>query len=80
MYIFKLSDGSLVESYQGLDPDKPDFSRLADVQEVLGVNKVLEKQIRLVPKPKEERSKLLETHKQEAAQEVSTPVTRFRTH
>lgn len=54
MYIFRKNDGSLVEAPRDFDPDKPDFTTLEDVSEVLVISKVLVKQVRLVPKSKEE--------------------------
>ncbi|WP_294448119.1 hypothetical protein [uncultured Mailhella sp.] len=65
MYLFRMNDGTIVDAYAEFDPNKPDFAKLADVQEVLVVGKVLEKQIRLVAKPKEERDALIEEHRKE---------------
>ena len=59
MYIFKKEDGSLQEADPGFDLANPDFNRLLDVKEVLCVNKIFEKQLRLVAKSKEERAAIL---------------------
>lgn len=67
MYIFRMLDGSLVEAPKEFNPDKPDFDELKDVLEVLVISKVLEKQLRLVPKARQERSALLEQSRLEAA-------------
>ena len=56
MFVFRKEDGTLVEAYQGFSPEKPDFGKLADVSEVLCVNKVLVKQMKLVVKDKSERA------------------------
>lgn len=66
MYIFRTTDGCLRGAPAGFDPEKPDFTALQDVVEVLVVGKVLEKQLRLVPKAKQERNDLLERARQEA--------------
>ena len=65
MYLFRMNDGTIVDAYAEFDPNKPDFAKLAGVQEVLVVGKVLEKQIRFVAKPKEERDALIEEHRKE---------------
>ncbi len=55
MYLFKMSNGEIKESYADFDPDRPDFEQLVDVDEILFVSKVYVKQLRLVVKSKEER-------------------------
>ncbi|MBQ9407483.1 MAG: hypothetical protein IJU37_12200, partial [Desulfovibrio sp.] len=55
MYIFKFDNGELHIAPEQFDPDNPDFDILKDVSEVLCVNKVLVKQLKLVAKSKEER-------------------------
>lgn len=72
MYIFKLHDGSLEEAPEGFDPNNPDFNDLADVDEVLVIGKELVKQVRLVPKPKEEQDRIKAAAKQ--AEPEPTPV------
>lgn len=54
MFIFKKTDGMLEVAPAGFDPDKPDPTLLEEVEEILVVSKVLVKQLRLVPKSKEE--------------------------
>lgn len=56
--LFHMTDGSYKEAPRGFDVDKPDLGMLEDVEEVLVVGKVLVKQIRLVPRPKEERAQI----------------------
>ena len=58
MLLFHMTDGSYKEAQRGFDVDKPDLGMLEDVEEVLVVGKVLVKQIRLVPRPKEERAQI----------------------
>lgn len=55
MYIFKCDLGEFRQAPDNFDPDNPDFEMLKDVSEVLCVNKVLVKQMKLVVKSKEER-------------------------
>lgn len=69
MYVFKKEDGSLVEAPRGFNPDKPDFSMLENVCEVLVIGKVLVKQVKLVVKPKAEPA---------VEPEVEEPVKRTR--
>lgn len=57
MILFHMSDGSYKEA-KDFDIEKPDMDRLDGVEEVLVVGKVLVKQVRLVPKPKEERAQI----------------------
>ena len=54
MYAFKYESGEVRMAPDTFDPDKPDFELLKDVSEVLCINRVLVKQMRLVVKPKEE--------------------------
>lgn len=54
MFIFKKAGGELEVAPEGFDPDNPDLAMLEDVEEVLVVSKVLVKQVKLVPKAKEE--------------------------
>lgn len=65
MHVFRKTDGSLVDAPEDFDPDRPDAKLLEDVEEVLVVGKVLVKQLRLVPKPREEIRAIRE--------ELSTP-------
>ena len=61
MYVFKHSNGDLKLAPKDFNPDKPDFNLLKDVDEVLCINKVLVKQMKLVVKAKEEREQIRET-------------------
>jgi len=61
MYIFKYYSGELKEAPDGFNPDNPDFSILQDVDEVLCINKILTKQMKLVAKSKEEIKKIRNT-------------------
>ncbi|MBO4317223.1 MAG: hypothetical protein J5855_02940 [Mailhella sp.] len=56
MHIFRMNDGSLREAPEGFRPESPDEDMLRDVAEVLCVGKILVKQLRLVPRPAEERA------------------------
>ena len=56
MHIFRMNDGSLREAPEGFRPESPDEEMLRDVAEVLCVGKILVKQLRLVPRPAEERA------------------------
>ena len=56
--LFHMADGSYKEAPKGFDTEKPDLEQLEGVEEVLVVGKILMKQVRLVPKPKEERAKI----------------------
>ncbi len=67
MYILMLETGELRLAPANFDPSKPDFSMLSEVQEVLCVNKVLVKQMRLVVKSNEEIRKIRQKIAQEDA-------------
>ncbi len=56
MHIFRMNDGSLREAPEEFRPESPDEDMLKNVAEVLCVGKILVKQLRLVPKPAEERA------------------------
>ncbi|MBQ4566622.1 MAG: hypothetical protein IJA79_00660 [Desulfovibrio sp.] len=58
MIIFKKTNGALVEAPTQFNVDNPDLRLLEDVAEVLVVGKSLVKQVKLVPKPKEEIAKI----------------------
>ena len=62
MYIFKMRTGELKEAPSNFNPDNPDFTILEDVNEVLCINKILVKQMKLVVKQKEEIKKIREEH------------------
>ena len=65
MYILRMESGELRLAPREFDPSKPDFSMLSDVQEVLCVNKVLVKQMRLVVKSQDEIRKIRLKNEQE---------------
>ncbi len=50
MYLFKKTDGTLVEAPEDFDPKEPDWNRMQEVEEVLVIGKVLVPQMKLVPK------------------------------
>lgn len=56
--LFHMSDGSYKEAPKDFDTEKPAMDKLEGVEEVLVIGKVLVKQVRLVPKPKEERDRI----------------------
>lgn len=56
--LFHMSDGAYKEAPKDFDTEKPDMDKLVGVEEVLVIGKVLVKQVRLVPKPKEERDRI----------------------
>lgn len=56
--LFHMANGSYKEAPKGFDAEKPDLGMLEGVEEVLVVGKILVKQIRLIPKPKEERAQI----------------------
>ena len=56
--LFHMSDGTYKEAPGDFDTEKPDMDRLEGVEEVLVVGKVLVKQVRLVPKSREERAQI----------------------
>ena len=58
MILFHMSDGTYKEAPGDFDTEKPDMDRLEGVEEVLVVGKVLVKQVRLVPKSREERAQI----------------------
>lgn len=51
MYLFKKTDGSIVQAPEAFDQQNPGWEILQDVEEVLVVSKILVPQIKLVPKP-----------------------------
>lgn len=55
MYVFKLRSGELREAPPDFDPACPDPTRLAEITEVLHVDKIYTPQIKLVLLPKAER-------------------------
>ncbi|MCQ2444885.1 MAG: hypothetical protein MJ061_05295 [Mailhella sp.] len=59
MYVFRHSDGTLTDAPESFDPEKPSFEELADIDEILCISRVLVKQLRLVPKPREERAAIM---------------------
>ena len=67
MYILRMESGELRLAPREFDPSKPDFSLLSDVQEVLCVNKVLVKQMRLVVKSQAEIREIRQKIEQEDA-------------
>lgn len=58
MYLFRMKNGSIIPAPEGFNPATPDWEKLEDVQDVLYVNKIFEKQLRLVPRPVEERTSI----------------------
>lgn len=82
MHVFRKTDGSLVDAPEDFDPDRPDGKLLEDVEEVLVVGKVLVKQLRLVPRPREEiraiREELSTPDAEPAAADASEPTGRSR--
>lgn len=64
MFIFKKTNGSLEVAPANFSPDNYDAEMLAQVEEVLCINKVLVKQTRLVLKSPEARAKIRETQPQ----------------
>lgn len=69
MFIFKKTNGALEVAPANFSPDNYDAEMLAQVEEVLCINKVLVKQTRLVPKNPEARAKIRETQLQAEAEE-----------
>lgn len=67
MYILRMESGELRLAPREFDSSKPDFSMLSDVQEVLCVNKVLVKQMRLVVKSQAEIREIRQKIEQEDA-------------
>ena len=59
MYLFKYNDGTIREAYRNFDPNNPDFYQLEGVSEVLVISKILVKQVKLVARPADERTKIL---------------------
>ena len=68
MYLFRMKDGSIVPAPEGFTPAAPDWNSLEEVQDVLYVNRVFEKQLRLVPRPVEERTLIREKRKKEESE------------
>ena len=58
MYLFRMKDGSIIPAPEGFNPATPDWEKMEEVQDVLYVNKIFEKQLRLVPRPVEERTSI----------------------
>ena len=58
MFVFKKTNGSLEVAPASSSPDKFDAEMLAQVEEVLCVNKILVKQTRLVLKSPEDRANI----------------------
>lgn len=73
MYIFRTLDGALREAPKAFNPESPDLAMLEDVSEVLVIGKELVKQVRLVPKPKDERRKIREARGAAAPVEQAEP-------
>ena len=55
-----MTTGELRDAPEDFSPEDPDFKQMADVEEVLGIGKVLVKQLRRVAKPREERDRIRE--------------------
>jgi len=55
MYLFLKTDGDIVEAYKDFDIKDPDWDKLRDVKEVWFVSKAYQPQMKLIPKPKDQR-------------------------
>ena len=64
MYLFRMKDGSIIPAPDDFSPASPDWEKMGDVQDVLYVNKIFEKQLRLVPRPVEERAQIRANQKE----------------
>ncbi len=74
MYLFRMKDGSIIPAPEGFSPATPDWEKMEDVQDVLYVNKIFEKQLRLVPRPVEERTSIRAKQKEDFPESAIEPV------
>ena len=58
MFLFINSNGTVTQAPADFDVKNPDWEMLKDVNEVLQISTVYTKQLKLVPKTKEERDKI----------------------
>ena len=59
-FLFINTDGSVTKAPNNFDVKNPDWEMLKEVNEVLQISTVYTKQLKLVPKTKEERDKIVQ--------------------